>query len=378
MHRLIIQAIVPRSFVPMVALALLMSYSCSGCGGSAPPESAASGNSTDSDKPSSKTSKNKSAKTPKGKTDEDAGELTVDDGGRKWIGNIPLDVWFDSPLEIVNTEGEVASTDTNAKDPDMKASGDPEPMPKPETPSTDGETTTAPAGSGDWGTLLPLPVIETEIKLIRSNMNSALQSVSQYNAHYKEIQVDGALLSLIAAVMPLHPESLTWKPNAKHVRHLAGKICTSSTALGKKSFDATKAAFEQLTAVLDGSLPPDLEDVPEEVPFSEAVARNDLMKRLQIAYDWMKKNVPAENVFKEQAEKIRHEASLVGLMGTIIGSEGYSSSDEEGYKKFASLLVESSHKVIEASNNDQFDAYNEALGVMYKSCTDCHVDYRGE
>lgn len=311
-----------------------------------------------------------------GGNDSGGSHLTAD--GTKWIGDIPYDVWYDNPLEVVNTEGDVASS--SMTDDGLVANIADAANGKSEQPSgsQDDEATSKGDGAADWAALLPEAVIESEIKRIRNDLNNGLQSVSQYNAHYKEIQVDGATLSVLAAIVPNHPAMFTWKPNAKHVRNLGNQITVNSTALGRKAFDATKEPFEKVVSVLSGNIPPDLEEVPETVSLSEAVKRGDVMKRMQISYDWMKKNVPAENVLMEEGERIRHEAALLATMGTIINDKSYFLSDEESYRQYAQTLINSCQDVIDASNNGEFDAYTGALDKIYKACNDCHVDWRGE
>lgn len=308
--------------------------------------------------------------------DERAGGTRINANGKKWIGDIPYDVWFDSPLEIVNTEGEVGTEMT--ADAGDSASRDPSAETSDSTGGTESAGETGNAGPADWAKLLPEAVIEAEIKTIRNEMNNGLQSLSQYQAHYKEIQVDGAVLSAIAMIMPHHPATFTWKPNAKYIRGLGGEISKNSTALGKKAYDATKEPFEKIVSVLSGNLPPDLEEVPETVSFAEGVARGDLMKRMQMSYDWLRKNVPAETVLMEQGERIRHEAALLATMGTIINHESYDLTDEASYRQYATSLIESCQTVIDASNNGRFDEYSGALDKIYKACNDCHVDWRGE
>ncbi|MDA0833001.1 MAG: hypothetical protein O2955_11820 [Planctomycetota bacterium] len=358
-------------------LVIVLTGSLLGCSGSAntPPAE-----STDNSPPKTKGSSKQASPS---KNDEAIDDDTTDDShvqtkGQKWIGDIPYDVWFDSPLEIVNTEGNVvanAETDKN-----MSANpGDPDSIgDNGSTSPPDSASSTESSGPTDWATLLPQEIIEAEIKSIRNDLNNGLQSVSQYNAHYKEIEVDGAVLAAIAMIIPDHPAELTWKPNAKYVRSLGQQISTNSTALGKKSFDATKEPFEKVVSVLSGNEPAGLEDVPETVPFADTISRGEMMKRMQKCYDWMRKNVPAENVLMEQGERIRHEAALLATLGTIINLEGYTSADEEQYQQYAQSLIESCQTVIDAAGNGQFDEYSSALDKIYKACNDCHVDYRGE
>ena len=323
----------------------------SGCGGgSEPAEQPAAKQSAASQAQSSK-------KAPAKK--QSANGVSVDASGRKFVGEIPFDVFFDDPLAVASNSQQVASK-TNTPTETTEE-------PEPEDTST---------GKLDWKSIITAEQIDAEMKSVRNHLTASMQSVGQYNSHYKELQIDGAVMAALAGILMAHPEELSWKKNAKFIRDLGGKIAENSVGLGKKSFDATKLPYEQAMAVLSGSLPPDLPESTDKFDFVDVASKGDLMKRMDVAYQWMKKNVPTEDVFKGEAEKITHEAIVLATLASIIRTDSYGSTDEEEYQTFASMMVKASQGISESAISGDYKMFNESISKLQKSCDECHVEYR--
>jgi len=356
--------------VTVVGIAGLAIGLLSGCGGGDSNSSTSAGTDT---KGTSKTgSADKHPKTTGGNghrpTEQTTanGLIRIDSDGRKWFGKVPMDVWFDDPLGVAGDTQSVSRTPTGP--------GSKPPMGHPSGGTSTGGTPSG--GAVDWKSLASMELLNSEVKRIRNELTVGLQSVRRYNGRYKMIQTDGATLSAIGAIAIVHPEPVGWKENARYVRDLGTKIEESSQKLGRKAYDATKLPYEQLVDVLSGNRPAGLPDAEPTLPFSDHADRGGLMKRMDIAKEWLKQNVQTAAVFKEQGEKIRHEASLLAVLGTVTADKSYDSADEKSYAAHARELIAAARAIVAAVDSDDFTGFTTALGRVDKKCDECHVDYR--
>lgn len=356
-------------FAAVLSVGFAISLSLTGCGGGPKPsEKPAAANS----QASSNAAPTKSAQAESGvKTSDKPGapnEVRIDSSGKKWVGPIPYDVFFEDPLAVASNKNAVA-----AAAPSSDAAVKPEEKPAESTAAADKP---AAGGGSDWATLLPIKIAEAEVKKIRNHLTESLQSVGKYNGNYKDIQTDGAVLAGIGGIVTEHSENISWKANAKYVRDLGAKIESSSQELGGKSHKASQEAFDQLTAVLDGNKPADLAEADDKAPFNERADRAGLMKRMDRAFNWAKKNVTTEALFKSSADEVTHESAILATFAKVIALPGYPSADEDQYKKHAQSLIDACKDMEKAVHTQDFKLYNDALSKVQKKCDECHTDYR--
>ena len=294
---------------------------------------------------------------------------------RPMIGDIPLDVWLDNPIAESKQTGSAAAAPakTGAAAPAV-AKAEPMPTDKPEPAAS---TADAPAaGGGDWASIISAEDIQTEIKKIRNELTQNLSAIGKYNAHYKEIAMEGAVLAALAGIAIVHPEKVSWKDHAPHVRDVAAEMAKKSKGLGQKPFDETKKEFEKLEGLLSGNPPPDLPESVADIPFSEVASRRGIMQRLQVSSDFLRANFQTEAKLGQGQDEAAQAASVVAAISKVIGTEGYGSADEEEYQAFVKLMVDSNLTMMKAARDKDFNVFSEANGKVIKYCNDCHQAYQ--
>ncbi len=291
--------------------------------------------------------------------------VKVDADGRKWLGDIPVDVFFDDPLAIVADSAKVTPAAPTTTE-----------MPAEPTPDKPAPTATATAGGmgSNWKDLISIDQLQSETKRIRNHLTVALQSGGTYNGHYKELQVDGAVLAAIANIIVDHPESVTWKPNAKYIRDYGLDLSEASKALGKEAYEKSQTAAEKVTAVLDGNAPSD-DNIAPKRPFGEVAHRAGVMKRIEKASEWMRSNIATEGKFKSELEQIQNEATMIATLGTVVTDESYESAGEEDYKGWAKNLVDGAREAVQSTQDQAFPKFQSAINKINKACQDCHASY---
>lgn len=338
----------------------------SGCGGSTPttpaPQTQTQATPTTPNAQVAQTTKAQPQKTPEKKDD------------RKMIDGIPYDVWFENPLAIaansqtvspVSLPGNTAAT-----------------LPNNNTPSGEMKTTSeskAPAvaaGGIDWKTIIPMPILDAQVKDVRNRLTKNMQSVGTYNTSYLELPTFTATLAALAGIATEHPEEIGWKKNAKYLRDLSASFSAEPLMRGAKSFRKLQIPYEQMIVIMNGSLPPDVPKSEDKKPLSDVASMGDLMKRIDIASKWLKSNVGSADALKDEKEKVIKEAYLLAAISKVITTEGYGYVDDDGFLSHANPMSEASLKMVEAANNDNFEVFDESLTRVYKACTECHSEYK--
>jgi hypothetical protein len=354
---------VSKSIAGLSALSLALSIA--GCGGGKKVETAA-----EKAEPAAAASTPAPKKNSKSSS-KGAGTQTAAKSGRKMIGDIPLDVWFNDPIGEMQKQGTVAATTPAAPAPTVADATPPKKMedPAPEAPAGGG-------GGDDWKELISGEDLQEEVKRIRNDLKSWLQGQGQYNAHYKEIQVQGAVLAGLAAIAPKYPDPPSWKDKAKFIRDAASEVASKSKGLGQKPFEETQKFQEKAEALLSGNTPADLGESANDVPFSEVASRKGLMGRMELAEQWLRSNVANESVLKKEAERVGHEASVLAALSKMVATEGYDSAEEEDYKEFAKKMIEASLDIGKAAKAGDMAGFTDGMSRVKKQCDGCHLGYR--
>jgi hypothetical protein len=295
--------------------------------------------------------------------------VRVDEKGRKFVNKIPYDVFFDDPLGIV----------TSNKDPvNSPAAPAPENTTETKAPAPAASAPSASTGKADgivWKDILPIEELQGELKSVRNSMTKSMANQGSYKSSFKEVAIEGAEIAALAGIMREHSDSLTWKEKAHYVRDFGAQISQAAVGLSKENFENTKAAFQRLTSVLDGSVPDDAGDVPESRPFNEAASRKGLMRRIEKAKNYLQQDINSESKFKSLADQAKHEAAIIAALGTVITTSGYEYTADDEYQKHAKSLIDGGKDATIALQDEAFDRFKQAVDKVNKSCTDCHQSY---
>jgi cytochrome c556 len=326
----------------------------------------------------------------------------TDAQGRKWLGDVPYDVFFDDPLAAAaegRTDGRAKGTPSTAQpngktavasvDPSVGSSATPGATTAGETSSrpanragttstTSAETSTGKAAvpSTNWSDLIDPDTLDAEVKRIRTELTAGLQSVGKYNARYQEIAVAGATLAALAEIVIELPRSSSWKEHAASVRDLAAGIHDAAKALGGQAYQATKSPTDQLMDVLDGNLPAGLPASEPMRDFSQVANRSALMKRMDRSFQRLKKGGTAQQLLKNNAAQSLEDAALLAALSRVISVGHYDSADDPKYHAHATDLTRAATDLATATKSGEAPAFSDALTRIQKRCDACHADFR--
>jgi cytochrome c556 len=315
------------------------------------------------------------------------------------LGDVPYDVFFDDPLAVA-AEGRVSAA---AKDSAATASpkGSPTVAAAGGAPSStagvDADATgtwnrsapqgakgTAaaggapqkPASSAEWSQLIDVDTLDAEVKHIRTDLTAGMQSVGRYNAHYQEVAVASATLAALAEIVAEDPRSIRWKDNAGIIRDLSANVHDAAKALGGPAYQATKPSSDQLLDVLDGNVPAGLPPSEPRRDFSQVANRGALMKRMEAAFQRLKKEGPAQQSLKKDAGQVLEDASMLAVLGRVIAAGRYDSADDPKYQGHAKELTRAASDMTVAIKAGEAAGFADALTRVQKRCDACHADFR--
>jgi hypothetical protein len=319
--------------------------------------------------------------------------VRTDAQGRKWLGDVPYDVFFDDPLAVaaegrteVPAKGAPSDTSSKGKTTVAAAERTRAPMARSGAPAApDNSVTSSAASTGgakpsvaatDWSAVIDSDTLDAEVKRIRTDLTAGLQSVGKYNARYQEIAVAAATLAALAEIVAEESGAASWKPHAPSVRDLDAATHDAAKALGGQAYQATKAPAEQLMDVLDGNVPAGLPASEPMRDFSQVANRGALMKRMDRSFQRLKKGGTAQPLLKNNAVQAMEDATMLAVLSRVISVGRYESADDPKYHGHATDLTRAATDLATATKSGEAPAFADALTRIQKRCDACHADFR--
>jgi len=324
---------------------------------------------------------------PTGADSSDSGRrvsVHTDAKGKKWLGDVPYDVFFDDPLSVAaEGKGKASSTESPARESTPKTSSGGAtstipPTSSHESAAVDPKKRASDRADNDWKRLVDIDVLDAETKRIRNDLTAQLQSISKYNGHYKEIAVSGATLAAVAGIVAEHPDAASWKKDAAIVGVLGAQIHDASKALGSPAYQATKTPYEQLIDVLDGNVPAGIKPPEARRAFAQVANRGGLMQRMDRSFQWLKKSVSTGAQLKKEGTRALHESEMLAALSRVIGVGHYDSGEDAKYQGHSDELRKAAESIVAAVKSDDANAFGNAMTRVQKRCDACHADFRFE
>ncbi len=293
----------------------------------------------------------------------------------KWIGKIPYDVFYDQPLTIAadTTALQGSTTVASNANPAEKVQGE-QPAMAAETPMPTGQSPAA--NAVDWAKVIPIAVLDDEIKQIRTRLTTNLQAVGSYNRAIKDVALDGAILCTMASIATVHPEEFNWKGKAKYIRDLSYQIYTSAEGTGRTPFMACQEPFEKINIMLDGGPAPEMES-EDVVDHADNVYTAEMMKRIELSFNNLKANINTEARMNEDPVAIERELHVLAAFGTLMGTPSFENVDDPKYQGFLASFTNGALAGVDAVKTKNFVGFQDSLNQIQTTCAECHQQFRG-
>lgn len=361
-----------RAALALSLIALLMMSP--GCGGGSKPKPEPDSSSSGSGSTGSKTEGNSGSGST---SSADASESDE----RPSIGGIPLDVYFENPLQVASDQRTLAGTGTAVASVDAgtpaaaMSTGTSETVttePEPEPPAATG-------GSINWTALITQDDLESEVQSIRNDLNSRLTNFGAYKRAMLEIPVFSSTLGFLAEIARRHDGDIKWKEKAHYIRALAismSDVASSSTGGVKKSYDEVNEAFLKISEILNNNEPAELPEVEAEADFADFVEMGNLMQRLKRGEQWLLTNTGSEDNFKEKGALAKRETSMFALISEAFATEGFGYNEYEDFVGWTYEMRDAAQGMNKAVDTMNFTEYDTLRSTISQKCTQCHGVYR--
>ena len=306
-----------------------------------------------------------------------ANERWTDANGVEYLGNVPLDVFFNQPYTVVQDATPVGDAGT----PMVASTGGGMSGGGGEAPSVEAapvtvEPETAASDTG-WADLLPIETLLEEINSSRNFMKESLQTVGSYNSSMLMIPPKAAAVAALATIAMEHPDEVTWKVDAAYIRDLAKQMNESVLQRGKKDQSRLLRLFENMSDTLNRSKPAGLPEPPAADSYADVADMGLLMTRMESAEKRMKNEAGSETAFGTQKDVIKHEAAILGTLGIVLTKPGYGYEDDAEFKGYAQRIADAAKSIRAAAEVNDFAAYEQSLTNVTTACNDCHLAFRG-
>ncbi len=360
----------------LVTLSFGVPVLLSGCGGKKAPETAESDEGTEGEPEPAAAPKTASTKKTPGKkpgSDKKAAAKgpTVD--------GIPLDVFFDRPLQVAadkTTVGAPAAQNVAANDakPNAPADGGAKPMADAPKPAASGG-----GGSTSWDKLVSVETLLDSVKTCRNQWAQRLANVQTYNSAQLEMPVFGTEMVFLAELAKMHPGEIRWKKDAKFIRALSMevvKVASGAEGKGKKAFDTINSNFQKIGDILDGNTPPGLPTVEDDATLESVADIKYLMKRLERAENGLKNNAGSEENMKKNAAANAKEVVMYYALAQAITDKSYGYDSEADYNKAANAMRDAGKGMEKALTDNNFAEFDNLRNTVTQKCSECHMTYR--
>lgn len=291
--------------------------------------------------------------------------------GQKFYNKHPYDIWYKNAYEVAGNETPVGSggpkTGGGTK---VAKNNDPNNGMKKKDP------TPKSGGGKDWKSIADIADLEAEVKSIRNFLTQKMRTPASYRQDYKKIQQAGATLAALGQVISQHPSDINLKKNALYVRDLGLAIAEAAIGRGPKEFRATKVPYEQLIDTLNGSKPAGLKEPKTDAEFFDFADRGGLMNRMDDSHKWLSKEINTADKMKADADRVKREASVLGVLMKVIGDKSYDSAEDPGYKAHVDECVKQTGNIKAALQTGDFATYEKAVSTIYNRCNQCHTKYK--
>ena len=244
--------------------------------------------------------------------------------------------------------------------------------------NTAGSAAEKSASGGAWSKLISADTLQDEIKSLQPQLADDVKTLQGFlGGGNKKARQDLSQLAAEFAIAGEYDGDVRWKNQSPAARDLFAKAGYNCKAATEATFREAKNRSDDLQGLVHGETITAPAGVEAKNDWSKIANLSPLMKRLELAQqDRISAAMASAGDFKKNAEQLTHETEMVAAYAEIIVRPGMENADDEKFRGFARTLQQSALDLRQAVRNENYDAAKTAAGVMAKTCTACHAEYR--
>ena len=233
------------------------------------------------------------------------------------------------------------------------------------------------SSSGQWSRVISRSALEDEIKIIHRELQSSITTPSAFNSKFSDVRHRFDMLSMLFGIVHQYDKEVRWQKFAGTFQQLlaeaSGKIRTPS----RPGFQLAKSTRDELGNLIRGGGIKINESIGDSLSWGEVIGRGPIMDQLDfVVGEGLKRSVSNKDEFKDNRDKILRNANLVSAMSRVLTMDGLDDSEDDDYVRLANRMGAAAKQLIDATQNNEFDAAAMAVNRIGQSCVDCHSEWR--
>ncbi|MFM7846874.1 MAG: hypothetical protein ACKPEY_21925 [Planctomycetota bacterium] len=290
----------------------------------------------------------------------------------KWQPSETKGVFFDNVFD-----GKVLVGDRPANLSVAKSAG-------PANPTAAGATTeSAAAGGGGgsgagWSKVIASSAIEDEIKAIKLMVDKNVTTPTEFAGKgYKEARRNFTILAMLFGIVGDYDGDVRWKKEASTAREVFARTAANAKVGTQQVFNEAKLRKADLDELMSGSGLSAKASADGKLSWAQTCDRSPLMMRLEMGVQGKLQPATASKAeFQGKKDEVQHEAQVVAAIARVLAQETMDDADAAEYKNFCKVLETAAIEILDAVKLNSDEAARKAVGVISKSCDDCHGAYR--
>ena len=225
----------------------------------------------------------------------------------------------------------------------------------------------------NWGEYVTVKDLTDEISESGTRMAQNLKKPSDFDKFLKNINTEGHLTAVLAALVHEHSDAGNWKSVASAIQAEALTLAKAAEAKGGKNFKTAQEAHKKITDLIkkgDNGDRAGASSGSEGTPdWTSLGALGDVMKRVEPSYKYIRGKMSSETSFKRESETIRHNAAMLYIFGHI--SPAFRPAEGD-MPKLSSAMATAASDMLDAVKNADFAKGSDANTAINTSCNECH------
>jgi cytochrome c556 len=240
-----------------------------------------------------------------------------------------------------------------------------------------GGTPASTGGVFGWSGIISATTVEDEIKAIKMQVDEVVTTPGPFKGGgFRKARKQFSTLAVMFAIAGEYDGDIRWKENAPGLRDAfarAGFNCKVGT---DGSYNEAKLRRDDLEGLIRGQKV-DVKDAETKATWDKVSNRSPIMQRMEEGFQKrLKPWLANAGEFKNNSEKVYHEAQVLAALAETIQREGYEYWDDEDYAGYAKTMEQAAIDIAEAVKLNSYDNANKAASEISKACSECHEGYR--
>lgn len=234
-------------------------------------------------------------------------------------------------------------------------------------------------GANGWSKWISSSTIEDEVKALKLSLDTNVTTPSDFAGRgHKPVRRDLTTLAMMFAIIAEYDGDVRWKKDAPGIRDMFARTAANTKAGGNSQvYNEAKVRKTELQELLSGN-PPPVKEAEIKATWPQVCDRSPLMQRLEAAFDGkLAPLVANKEDFAKNKPLVKHEAEVIAALAEVLNKEGMDDADDETYREFALTMKKAATEIVDSVKLDNYDKARESVGVITKTCTECHQSYRG-